>query len=123
MNTKKPATVMDDDTMRAEYDFSGGVRGKYDEQFRKGSNVVVLDPDVSKAFPTSRSVNMALRSLATRRAAVAKRPSKPGAKRPNKRTPLTRSATTRRRALAADLQPLEPTPVARRDVAPPRGDK
>ena len=90
---KKPIAVTDDDTMRAEYDFSGGVRGKYYKQFHRGSNVVVLDPDVSKVFPTSRSVNIALRSLAARRAAVAKRRSKPSTKRPNKRMQLTRSAT------------------------------
>jgi hypothetical protein len=82
---KKSALVTDDVTMPGEYDFSGGVRGKYHEQFHEGSNVVVLDPDVSKVFPTSRSVNIALRSLAARRAAVAKRRSKTSTKRPNKR--------------------------------------
>jgi hypothetical protein len=94
---KKSALGTDDDTMRSEYDFSGGVRGKYYKQFHKGSNVVVLDPDVSKVFPTSRAVNIALRSLAARRAAVAKRRSKTSTKRPNKRMQLTRSATARRR--------------------------
>jgi len=48
--------------MRAEYDFSNGVRGKYHKRLAKeGSNVVVLDPDVAKAFPDSASVNEALR--------------------------------------------------------------
>ena len=49
--------------MRAEYDFSkGGVRGKYYRRLMKGgSNVVVLEPDVAKAFPDSASVNEALR--------------------------------------------------------------
>ncbi|MCC6196672.1 MAG: hypothetical protein IT518_19635, partial [Burkholderiales bacterium] len=48
--------------MRAEYDFSKGVRGKYAKRLGKeGSNVVVLDPDVAKAFPTSAAVNEALR--------------------------------------------------------------
>ncbi|MGH2360214.1 MAG: hypothetical protein ACRDGM_06695 [bacterium] len=50
--------------MRSEYDFSGGVRGKYAQRYAAGSNVVVLDPDVAKLFPTARSVNAALRALA-----------------------------------------------------------
>ncbi len=49
--------------MRAEYDFTGGVRGKYVDQYRRGTNIVLLDPDVSKAFPDSKSVNDALRGL------------------------------------------------------------
>ena len=53
-----------DDEMRTEYDFSGGVRGKYAERFAKGSNVVVLDEDVARVFPDSASVNAALRALA-----------------------------------------------------------
>jgi hypothetical protein len=47
--------------MRPEYDFTGGTRGKYAERFARGSNVVVLDPDVAAAFPTSEAVNAALR--------------------------------------------------------------
>ena len=49
-----------------EYDFSkmqGGVRGKYVERYKTGTNVVLLDPDVAQAFPTSDSVNEALRLL------------------------------------------------------------
>ena len=52
--------------MRAEYDFdySTAVRGKYYKRLLKeGSNVVVLDRDVAKAFPDSASVNKALRSV------------------------------------------------------------
>jgi hypothetical protein len=49
--------------MRPEYDFSGGVRGKYVERYGKGSNVVLLDPEVAAAFPDSDSVNDALRAL------------------------------------------------------------
>jgi hypothetical protein len=52
--------------MRAEYDFdySKAVRGKYYKRLLKeGSNVVVLDRDVAKAFPDSASVNKALRSV------------------------------------------------------------
>lgn len=49
--------------MRSEYDFSGGVRGKYASQFSEKANVVVLAPDVAKAFPNSNAVNAALRLL------------------------------------------------------------
>jgi hypothetical protein len=49
--------------MRKEYDFRGGVRGKYAARVRQGTNIVVLDPDVAKAFPDSRAVNRALRAL------------------------------------------------------------
>jgi len=58
--SRKPAS---DDEMRAEYDFSGGVRGKYAKHFAEGASVVVLAPDVAEAFPTSRSVNAALRRI------------------------------------------------------------
>ena len=54
------------DELRPEYDFdySKAVRGKYYKRLlEEGSNVVVLDPDVSKAFHDSASVNEALRSL------------------------------------------------------------
>lgn len=50
--------------MRAEYDFSGGVRGKYARRYAQGSNVVVLEPDVAKMFPSTESVNSSLRALA-----------------------------------------------------------
>ncbi len=49
--------------MRAEYDFSNGVRGKYADRYREGTNVVLLDPEVAEAFPDSKSVNDALRSI------------------------------------------------------------
>jgi hypothetical protein len=49
--------------IRAEYDFSGGVRGKYYEQYKKGTNVVLLDPDIAEVFRDSESVNKALRVL------------------------------------------------------------
>ena len=49
--------------MRPEYDFSGGVRGKYLPR-AKGAHVVVLDRDMAKVFPTSKAVNDALRVLA-----------------------------------------------------------
>ena len=49
--------------IRPEYDFSKGIRGKHYEAYRKGTNVVFLDPDVSKVFRGSESVNRALRLL------------------------------------------------------------
>jgi len=49
--------------MKDEYDFGGGVRGKYAERYHEGTNVVVLAPDVIQVFPDSRSVNEALRLL------------------------------------------------------------
>ena len=54
------------DELRPEYnfDYSEAVRGKYYKRLlEEGSNVVVLDPDVAKAFHDSASVNEALRSL------------------------------------------------------------
>jgi len=48
--------------MRAEYDFAGGVRGKYATRAQE-LNVVVLDPDVAREFPDSKAVNCALRAL------------------------------------------------------------
>jgi hypothetical protein len=49
--------------MRAEYDFSGGVRGKYYKQYLEGTNVILLEPDVAEVFRDSESVNQALRVL------------------------------------------------------------
>lgn len=60
---KKPRNERDPE-MLDEYDFSGGVRGKYAGRFPKGSNVVVLEPGVAQVFTDSQSVNQALRDLA-----------------------------------------------------------
>lgn len=54
------------DELRPEYDFgqmSGGVRGKYAEAYRGGTNLARLDPDVAAAFTTDTSVNEALRAI------------------------------------------------------------
>ena len=54
------------DDLRPEYefDYSKAVRGKYYKRLLKeGSNVVVLERDVAKAFPNSAAVNAALRSV------------------------------------------------------------
>ena len=55
--------VQKDPDMLEEYDFSKGIQGKYAKQFAKGTNVVVIEPDVAKYFPDHDSVNQALRSL------------------------------------------------------------
>ena len=52
-----------DDELRPEYDFTGGVRGKHHEAYQKGTNVVFLDSDVAQVFRDSTSVNQALRLL------------------------------------------------------------
>jgi hypothetical protein len=54
------------DDLLTEYDFSqlkGGVRGKYAERYREGTNLVLLDPDVAAAFPDAKAVNDALRRV------------------------------------------------------------
>jgi hypothetical protein len=62
---KKPPSKRRTREMREEYDFSGGVRGKYVDRYRRGINVVLLDPELAEAFPDSKSVNDALRALIT----------------------------------------------------------
>ena len=77
------------DEMRPEYsfDYSKAVRGKYYKRILKeGSNVVVLEPDIAKAFPTSAAVNDALRVVL--QAARA-------ARRPTNRTTRTRTKAVR----------------------------
>ncbi len=53
------------DELRPEYDLrellANGVRGKYAERYRAGTNLVLLDPEVAKVFPDEQSVNDALR--------------------------------------------------------------
>jgi hypothetical protein len=54
------------DELRPEYkreDLGVGVRGKYLDEYRKGTNLVLLSPDVAKVFSTEKAVNDALRSL------------------------------------------------------------
>ena len=62
------------DDMRAEYDFSGGVRGKYVQRFREGTNIVVLEPDVAAEFKDSAAVNDALRKVLKSRGKRSRRP-------------------------------------------------
>jgi hypothetical protein len=50
--------------MLPEYDFSQGVRGRYARRYGRRTNMVMLEPDVAKAFPNAEAVNSSLRSLA-----------------------------------------------------------
>jgi hypothetical protein len=59
----KKMTKAKESPMRREYDFTQGVRGKYARRYAQGTNIVLLDPDIARAFPDSRSVNTALRRL------------------------------------------------------------
>ena len=59
----KPKRAVARDEMRDEYDFSGGVRGKYAARFAEGTNLVLLAPDVAAVFPTATAVNRALRAV------------------------------------------------------------
>ena len=64
------------DDIRAEYfrvSLGAGVRGKYLKEYRRGTNPVLLTPEVAKAFPSEKAVNDALSSLIT----VARRTTKP----------------------------------------------
>ena len=54
----------DHDTLRDEYPedlIKSGVRGKYTKKYRKGTNIVLIDPDLHRIFPDSEAVNRALR--------------------------------------------------------------
>ncbi len=64
MKKRSPSRASRD--MRPEYDFAsmkGGVRGKYAKRYRAGTNLVLLEPEVAKAFPTDDAVNEALRAV------------------------------------------------------------
>lgn len=62
---KENANADLEDDLLPEYDLEklleSGVRGKYVERYREGTNVVLLAPDVARFFPTEDSVNEALR--------------------------------------------------------------
>jgi hypothetical protein len=83
MKTAKPRS----DEMRAEYrreDLGPLVRGKYAARYAKATNIVVIDPALTKAFPNSEAVNEALRgllTLATSATRVTARPKRPARKR------------------------------------------
>ena len=77
------------DGMRAEYrreDLGKGVRGKYFERVSKGSNLVLLDDKVAKAFPSGAAVNEALLgllALTEQTARITGRSNRPARKRAN----------------------------------------
>ena len=54
------------DDMRPEYDFAsmkGGVRGKYAKRARESTNIVLIEPEITDAFPTEKAVNEALKGI------------------------------------------------------------
>ena len=64
---KKTSANRTNEDLRPEYDLSklkGGVRGKYYQQATAGSNLVLIDPELTDVFPDTESVNRALRLLA-----------------------------------------------------------
>lgn len=88
------------DELRPEYDLSqlkGGVRGKYYKRALAGTNLVLIEPDLAKAFPDTDSVNRALRALLDAASAAAG-PVRRRRSRPNKR--LKRPAGKRGRLAA-----------------------
>jgi hypothetical protein len=91
------------DDMRPEYDFAslaGGVRGKYFDRVRRGTNIVLIDPVVAEAFPTEQSVNEALKGVLNTTRAVRSRGGLPNTtlqptshvRRPNKSKDRSRVA-------------------------------
>jgi hypothetical protein len=88
----KRTRSVEKDTMRPEYDFSKGVRGKHAARYAEGTNVVVLEPDVAREFRTTEQVNETLRAvsklLQQQKSAVAPR-------RPNKGMPPPARKTRR----------------------------
>ena len=94
----------DDDELLPEYDFASmkdGVRGKYVARLKKGTNLVLLEPEIAEAFPSDAAVNEALRGVLNTTRAVR---SKGGP--PNK----TLQPTNRARGRAALSKPA---PAAR----------
>ena len=64
---KKASLKKNSDDLRPEYDLSqlkGGVRGKYYRKATAGTNLVLIEPDLTNVFPDTQSVNRALRLLA-----------------------------------------------------------
>ena len=61
---KQPSAKTADNDLQPEYDFSTGVRGKHFRRYQRGTNVVVLEPDVAKVFSNAATVNDSLRALA-----------------------------------------------------------
>ena len=98
---KKTDRTQDDD-IRPEYDFAsmkGGVRGKHYQRYREGTNIVLLDPEVTKAFPSEASVNEALRGVLNTTRAVRSWGGLPNqALQPTSRAPQKAKSKARSRA-------------------------
>ena len=63
---KNSTTKRNDYELKPEYDLSKMAilpKGRFDPKRRVGKNVVVLDPDIAKAFPNDKAVNQALRLI------------------------------------------------------------
>jgi hypothetical protein len=89
---KKASAKKNNNDLRPEYDLSqlkGGVRGKYYRQATAGTNLVLIEPELTSLFPDTESVNRALRLLADTAASTTGKMRNRG-KAPNKR--LKRSA-------------------------------
>jgi len=88
--------------MRPEYDFAsmkGGVRGKYAQRAREGTNIVLIEPEVADAFPTEAAVNEALKGVLSTTRAVRSRGGLPNkALQPSSRAHRTGKARRRRQA-------------------------
>ena len=63
-NRVKDSKPVAEDEILPEYDFSRASRNPYASKYSAGSAVVVLEPDVAAAFPSSKDANQALRALA-----------------------------------------------------------
>jgi hypothetical protein len=89
---RKAPTNKQVDELRPEYDLSklkGGVRGKYYERARAGTNLVLIEPDLANVFPDTDSVNRALRLLADTAEAAAGH-TRHARRAPNKRLKRTK---------------------------------
>ena len=60
---KKPRNRRPLDEMKGEYDFPAGILGNYLDRYELGTNVILLEPEISQAFPDSKSANEALGAL------------------------------------------------------------
>ena len=77
---KKASHMKNDDEMRSEYDFTGGERGRLARKYGRGVTLLVLEPEVARAFGDADTAGQVLKALAgvlskaKRRAAARRRP-------------------------------------------------
>ena len=96
------------DDMRPEYDFAsmkGGVRGKYARRAREGTNVVLIEPEVTDAFPTEQAVNEALNGVLNTTRAVRSTGGLPNTYQPSPRQGRRSSPSGRARKSATAAEP------------------